>query len=177
MPALAHHLAVAYQDGTDDRVGMRRPPPRSASLQRALSVGAAAAIEPPRLGRSGAAKIALPATSRGTGRAQLGGVFLTDAAVDLDRAGHEPAQPRHASERLGHERLARVAGPDRHAEHDVGVGCLGEGGGELWRRARVERDADPARARGHAAATPTGSSDASTWNVTESPPDEAISSK
>ena len=80
------------------------------------------------------------------------------------------------SERVGHERLARVAGVDRHAEHEVGA--VGGGDRVLDRRLRVERDSDAeTRASARARSPCAGSSQTSTWNVTLSPPAFAIASK
>ena len=55
-------------------------------------------------------------------------------------SGQQLAQPRDPLQRLGHERLAGVAGNDAHAERDVRA--LGRAGRVLDGRVRVERDPD-----------------------------------
>ena len=88
-------------------------------------------------------------------------------------SGSRLAQLADAVERLRHERLARVAGMDAHAEHDVGA------------LARPRRPPRPRVSGLNATPTPSpcsracaigraGSSTTSTWNVTLSPPASAI---
>ena len=84
-----------------------------------------------------------------TGRVDVGDVPRADAAVDLDRARDEPGEPLDALERLRHERLPRVTGPDRHAEDEIRVSGLRRARGVLDGRAGVERHAhaEPVLAR------------------------------
>ena len=101
VPALADHLAVADEDGTDDGVRMRRSAPALGQLERALEVRVAQTDrggEPPvRRGRVGVGED----RAAGDEQARPGGPepadrFLADAAVDLDRARDELAEPRDA---------------------------------------------------------------------------------
>ena len=63
----------------------------------------------------------------GAGVARGADGLAVDSAVDLHPhvGGQQRAQPRDPLERVRHERLARVAGMDRHAEHEIGA--LGRG--------------------------------------------------
>ena len=131
VPALADDLAVAARrrrrrpgSGASCRGPARRARARARGSSRSAS-GSRRAARYARRGCRPSPKIALPATiSVGARLAHGAHVLLVDAAVDLDerrRPARSSRSARDALERLGHELLARVAGMDAHAEHEVGV--------------------------------------------------------
>ena len=89
--------------------------------------------------------------------------------------GQQRAQPGDPLERLRHERLPRVPGVNRHAEHEIH--SFGSRDRVLDRRLGVECDADAEPERPRRATARAGSSQTSTWKVTLSPPAFAIASK
>ena len=116
---------------------------RASSIARASVTPArepGAGRRPP---RSSCPKIAVAATSSVAPQSWISlDVLVADAAVhlDVDRVRQRQPQPAHTVVGRLHELLARVAGMDRHAEHEVGVAAHRR---HVLRLAlRVEGDAD-----------------------------------
>ena len=125
---------------------------------------------------SGSAKTAFPATSSVAPASRTAFAFASpDAAVDLDRHIHQGRELRDPAEAAGMNGWPGVPRLDAHAENHAPRRPRRRSGGPGGLGAGIERDADREPVGASGVGHHRGSSVASTWKVTESPPDAAIS--
>ena len=96
-------------------------------------------------GRSSRAKIAVPATSRSAPASWAPRIVsgpIPPSTWSVDLRTQQPPQLRDPRQGLRHERLARVAGLDAHAEHEVDVVRVGRVDGRRDLGLGLEREPD-----------------------------------
>ena len=144
VPALADDLAVPHDDRADERIRIGPAASSLGELDGARDRHASACTRRRYArGRSSRPKMLVPATSRLAPERYSSRTFSgpTPPSTWMNTsARQQPAQRAHASDRLGHELLARVARIDAHAEDEVEA--VGGARRVLGRRLGIEREAD-----------------------------------